>query len=250
MAVICLRFAANMGDPLAWIRQGARLFVFTVLLSPLPLSAADQQGGSAPASSASAPLDITAERIDYQPEQEIYEANGAVVIRQGGITLTADHATIQALPGILTAVGHVHLTDVQADVTAERLELNINTEAGVATHAQLFVPSRNALVDGRHLQRLSEYHYRVKDGSFTNCDAQEGEVPAWRFRFKDVDMTVGDTLAFKGGWFCILDVPTIPLPTFSYPMARRQTGFLIPTPKYNSRFGFGAQAHFFWAISP
>lgn len=239
-----------MGDPLAWLRQGGLLTLLTLLLSPLSVSAADHPGGSAGSSSASTPLDITAERIDYQQEQEIYEANGAVVIRQGGITLTADHATIQALPGILTAVGHVHLTDVQADVTAERLELNVNTEAGIATHAELFIPSRNTLVSGQYLQRLSEYHYRVKDGSFTNCDAQEGEVPAWRFRANDVDMTISDTLAFKGGWFCILDVPTIPLPTFSYPMARRQTGFLIPTPKYNSRFGFGAQAHFFWVISP
>ncbi len=240
-----------MGDPLAWIRQGGMLIIVTLLFPSLTVSAADHSPGRHDASSSgAAPLDITAERIDYQQEQEIYEANGAVVIRQGGITLTADHATIQTLPGILTAVGHVHLTDVQADVTAERLELNVNTEAGVATHTQLFVPTRNTLVSGRYLQRLSEYHYRAKDGSFTNCDAQEGEVPAWRFRFKDVDMTMGDMLAFKGGWFCVLDVPTIPLPTFSYPMARRQTGFLIPTPKYNSRFGFGAQAHFFWAISP
>ncbi|MFO0700241.1 MAG: LPS assembly protein LptD [Nitrospira sp.] len=239
-----------MRDPLAWIRQEGLFVLIMVLFSSLPVSAANSPEGSGTSSSTSAPLDITAERIDYQQEQEIYDANGSVVIRQGGITLTADHATIQALPGTLTAVGHVHLTDAQGDVTAERLELNVNTEAGIVTHGQLFIPSRNALISGRQLQRLSEYHYRVKEGSFTNCDAQEGEVPAWRFRFKDVDMTVGDTLAFKGGWFCILDVPTIPLPTFSYPMSRRQTGFLMPTPKYNSRFGFGAQAHFFWALSP
>ncbi len=248
MAVVYPRFAANMADPLTWTRV---LCVCAALVLPaLPVSAADRQEEGDGSSSASAPLDITAERIDYRQEQEVYEANGSVVIRQGAITLTADHATIQVLPGILTALGHVHLTDPQADVTAERLELNVNTEAGVATHGELFIPARNTLVSGRLMQRFSEYHYRVKEGSFTNCDAQEGEVPAWRFRFKDLDMTIGDTLGLKGGWFCVLDVPTIPLPTFSYPMTRRQTGFLIPTPKYNSRFGFGVQGHFFWAISP
>ena len=79
-----------MGDPLAWIRQGGLLTLLALLLSPIPVSAADSAGGSSASSSASTPLDITAERIDYQPEREIYEANGAVVIRQGGITLTAE----------------------------------------------------------------------------------------------------------------------------------------------------------------
>ena len=218
-----------MAGPLAWVRWQLVLIVAVLSLVPFPGSAADTQAGVGTSPAGSAPLDITAERIDYRQDQDIYEANGSVVIQQGAIKLTADHATIQVLPGILTAVGHVHLTDPQADVTAERMELNVNTEAGVATHGQLYVPTTNSSISGRLLQRFSEYHYRVKEGSFTNCDAQDGEVPAWRFRFKDLDMTMGDTLGSKGGWFCVLDVPTIPLPTFSFPMTKRQTGFLIPS---------------------
>ncbi|OQW34752.1 MAG: hypothetical protein A4E19_17700 [Nitrospira sp. SG-bin1] len=239
-----------MADPLAWVCRRVILILALLTLLPFPGSAADNRTGAGTSSAGTAPLDITAERIDYRQDQEIYEANGSVVIQQGTIKLTADHATIQALPGILTAIGHVHLTDPQADVSAERMELNINTEAGVATHAQLYVPLTNSSISGRLMQRFSEYHYRAKEGSFTNCDAQNGEVPAWRFRFKDLDMTIGDTLGFKGGWFCILDVPTIPLPTFSYPMTRRQTGFLIPTPSYDNRFGFNVKQSFFWAINP
>lgn len=220
------------------------------MLLPLFGSAAHAQLGVGGSPSGSDPLDITAERIDYRQDQEVYDATGSVVIRQGRMKLTADHVTIQTLPGILTAIGHVHLMDPQADVTAERMEININTEAGVATHGELYIPSTNTFVSGRLMQRFSEYHYRVKDGSFTNCDAQDGEVPAWRFRFKDLDMGVGDTLAFKGGWFCLFDVPTLPLPTFSYPLARRQTGFLIPTVTYDNRFGFHMQGSFFWAINP
>ena len=239
-----------MADPLLWIRCSFLIIGAVGVLFPLPGFAADQQVNSREPVSGSPTLDIMADRIDYRQDQDIYEANGSVVIHQGAVTLTADHATIQALPGILTAVGHVHLMDPQADVTGERLELNVNTEAGVATHARLHVPSTNTLISGRLMQRFSEYHYRAKEGSFTNCDAQDGEVPAWRFRFNDLDMTVGDTLAFKGGWFCVLDVPTIPLPTFSYPLTRRQTGFLMPTMTYDNRFGVHAQGSFYWAINP
>ena len=78
-------------------------------------------------SSEGPPLDITAERIEYLQESESYEADGSVVVKQGTLRLTADHMTIQALPGVLVATGHVHLTDPKSDLVTERLELNINT---------------------------------------------------------------------------------------------------------------------------
>ncbi len=221
-----------------------------LLLSPLSGLISSAQAGAEGSSSGSLPLDVTAERLDYRQDQEVYEADGNVVIQQGAMKLTADHVTIQVLPGLLTATGHVHLTDPQADVTAEQMELNVNTEAGVVTHGQMYYPPTNTLVSGRLLQRFSEYHYRAKEGSFTNCDAQDGEVPAWRIRFKDLDMKLGDTVAFKGAWLCVLDVPTLPLPTMSYPMAKRKSGFLLPFAGYDNRFGFRAQGSFFWAINP
>jgi len=239
-----------MADPRVRICRWCLLVLLVVLfVIPLTILTAAQQAGAAGLSSGSLPLDLTADHLDYRQDQDLYEADGSVVVQQGSLKLTADHASIQALPGILTATGHVHLTDPQTDVTAERMELNVNTEAGVITHGQLFLPSTNSSVSGRLLQRFSEYHYRVKEGSFTNCDAQEGEVPAWRMRFKDLDLTVGDTLAFTGAWLCVNDVPTIPLPTLSYPLAKRKTGFLMPFVGYDNRFGFHAEGSFYWAIN-
>ena len=88
------------------------------LLLPYAGGAAGSEGGSAAATTSSdgLPLDITAERIDYLQEQEIYEADGSVVVNQGTLRLTADHMTIQALPGVLIATGHVRLTDPKADL--------------------------------------------------------------------------------------------------------------------------------------
>ncbi len=196
------------------------------------------------------PLDITAERIEYLQESETYEADGSVVVNQGTLRLTADHMTIQALPGILTATGHVRLTDPKADLVTERLELNVNTEAGVVTHGRVYLKPTNTSVEGRLIQRFSEDHYRVKEGRFTNCDAQAGETPAWRFKFKDLDLNAGDNAAFTGGWLCVNDVPVIPLPTMTFPLTKRRTGFLIPTIGYDNRFGMHLQESFFWAINP
>lgn len=251
MAVSCRRSVASMADLRTRIcRWFAHVSLAVLSCSFLAVVATVTPTGAAGPSSGSLPLDITADRLDYNQEQETYEADGSVIIQQGSLRLTADHASIQVLPGILTATGHVHLTDPGADVTAERMELNINTEAGVITHGELLLPATNTTVSGRLLQRFSEYHYRAKEGSFTNCDAQDGEVPAWRMRFEDLDLSVGDALALKGGWLCINDVPTIPLPTLTYPLAKRKTGFLIPSVGYDNRFGAHAQSSFFWAINP
>ncbi|HSF66617.1 MAG TPA: LPS assembly protein LptD [Nitrospiraceae bacterium] len=206
--------------------------------------------GGAAASSEGPPIDITAERIEYLQESETYEADGSVVVNQGTLRLTADHMTIQTLSGVVIATGHVRLTDPKADLVTERLELNVNTEAGVITHGQVHIKSTNTWVDGRVLQRFSEDHYRVKEGRFTNCDAQEGETPAWRFKFKDLDLHVGDTAKLKGGWLCVSDVPMVPIPAFAYPLSKRHTGFLVPIVGYDTRFGLHLKESFFWAINP
>ena len=203
-----------------------------------------------PAGSGSPPLEIKADRIDYLQEQDIYEADGSVIVDQGSVHLTADHLTVQALPGVMIATGHVRMTDPKADIVTDRLELNVNTEAGVITHGEVYIKASNSTLDGRLIQRFSEDHYRFKEGRFTNCDAPAGETPAWRFQFKDMDLNAGESIAFKGGWFCVADVPVVPIPTMTYPLSPRQSGFLIPTPAYDNRFGFHYQQGYYWAINP
>lgn len=245
MAVGFHRFGVDMEG------TSTRLWIGLVgwLVLGLPLLHASGAAG-ATASPEGPPLDITAERIEYLQESETYEADGSVVVNQGTLRLTADHMTLQALPGVLIATGRVRLTDPKADLVTERLELNVNTEAGVLTHGRVHLISTNTSIEGRLLQRFSEEHYRVKEGRFTNCDAQKGETPAWRFEFKDLDLRVGDNVAFKGAWLCVNDVPVIPIPTMTYPLSKRRTGFLIPTVGWDSRFGIHLQESFFWAINP
>ncbi|HBP90140.1 MAG TPA: hypothetical protein DD706_20895, partial [Nitrospiraceae bacterium] len=197
------------------------------------------------------PVAINADRIEYDRDREEYHATGAVDVTRGPIRLNADEATLQKLTGSLTARGHVHLRDALTDIWSERLQLNLNTEAGVITDGTIFWKEQNSFVTGRRLQRFSETHYRVKEGTFTNCDAQDGEIPAWRFTFDDIDLEYEDSLFGKGVWFNVNDVPVIPLPTFRYPLgASRKTGLLFPTVGYDTKFGFKYRQGFFWAFNP
>lgn len=196
-------------------------------------------------------VEITAERIEFDQEREEYHATGGVNVTRGSIRLTADDVTFQKLTGHLHAAGHVHLRDGHADVWAEQLDLNMNTEAGVLTSGRIFKKEHNSFVTGKRLQRYSETHYRIRDGSFTTCDAKDGQIPAWRFTFDDADLDYEDSLWGKGVWFNVNDVPVVPLPTFGYPLgASRKTGLLVPNVGINNSFGFTYQQGFFWAINP
>lgn len=222
----------------------AILFAHSAPAQPIAAS------GVATGGSANQRVDVTAERIEYLQEVDTYEADGSVVILYDDQRLTADHVTIHALTGNVIATGNVHLLGPVSEVWGDQLRLDINTEGGVVANGQLHFKQTNTFATGRLLQRYSESHYRIKDGSFTNCDAKDGEVPAWRFTFKDLDLDTGDSMAMKGAWFCVLDHKLLPLPTLTYPVSYRKTGFLIPSPTFDSRFGLGAQVPFFWAISP
>ena len=225
--------------------------LLTLLLSVLLLvEAASAQSTVTTASPSNQPLTVTAERIDHLQEQEVYEADGSVVVTQGSFRLTADHVTINSLPGTLVATGHVHFFDPSSDLKSERLELNVNTEAGVITHGSMYIRPSNSFFTGRSIRRLSEDHYRIKEGTFTNCDAKDGEVPAWRFKFDDLDVNTGESIGMKRAWLCMRDTPIIPVPTLTYPLSNRHSGFLIPTPGYDNRFGLHYQQGYFWAINP
>ena len=212
---------------------------------PDPAKSVSAQPGSAQ------PIEITAHHIEYLKGTDVYEAEGSVVIVQGPLRLTADRVTIMMLSGTLVATGHVHLSDPRSDLRSERLELDVNTEAGVVTNGELTVKFTDTLVTGRLFQRFSEDHYRVKDGSFTNCDAKEGMTPAWRFTFKDLDLNLGESMYAKDLWLCVNDVPVLPLPTLSYPvLTTRRSGLLVPTVGYNTVFGTTYTHGYFWAINP
>ncbi len=202
-------------------------------------------------SSSQPPLDITAQQVEFDRVTEVFRAVGSVVVTQGPFRLTADQATIHKLSGSLKAKGRVHLNDQVTEVWAEEMEINVYTEAGIITNGKIFLSETNTWVRGRLLQRFSETHLRAKDGTFTNCDAGDGQIPDWSFAFEDVDLEQGDSIFAKNVWFQVKNQRLIPLPVIQYPMpGARKTGFLIPTAGYDNVLGFQYRQDFYWAISP
>ena len=149
--------------------QGCLLNVFwmSCLVFPTPLHAQPISSSvPLPSSGTSPPVEITADSLEFDQLREVYVAKGSVEVAQGPVRLTADQVTLHKLSGQLIATGHVYLRDDISDLWTEQLDININTEAGVITRGEIFLRERNSFVTGRKIQRFSETHYRIKEGSF------------------------------------------------------------------------------------
>ncbi len=235
----------------------SRLFPFAsclivcVLYAATVVAQTPSSVSESPTSTSDSPTELTSEHLEFDQVTEVYIATGSVVVVQGDTRLTADHVTLHKLTGDLEAKGHVYLRGKDTDVWSEELEINLNTDAGIITNGDVFMRKENSFVTGERMRRFSETHYRSQDGSFTNCDAKDGEVPAWRFTFRDMDFDWDDSLYGEGVWFNINDVPILPIPTFRYPLgSKRKTGLLIPSVGVDNVFGVSYRQSFFWAISP
>ncbi len=222
-------------------------------LTMAPASGPAEPSSSRPGAQASATSDvrITAERTEFDHVKEEFKAFGSVTATQGAVRLTADRAVLRKLSGRLTATGHVHLEDPETDVWAEELTINVNTEAARIVNGRIVLKDAGLRLKGRLLQRFSETRYRAKDGAFTTCEADDGQIPDWSFSFQNVEVKQGDSVVAENAWLNVRNQPVLPIPALRYPMpGARRTGFMVPTIGFDNVLGVQYRQGFYWAISP
>ena len=195
---------------------------------------------------AEGPVEIEADQLIYDRDQEIYHAHGGVNIRRGTLSLKADHTQLNMTTKELIAWGNVVLREGEDVIECERLEVNLNTQGGKIYQARLFLKAQNFHVTGREIEKLGENHYRIMDGSLTTCD---GEPPPWKFTVNELDVKLDGNGVAKGVTFYAEGIPMLYFPIGLFPVVKdRQTGFLFPRFGYSSRDGAEVKTAFYWAM--
>jgi len=193
------------------------------------------------------PVDIGADHLIYDRDEELYQAHGNVEVVRGDFSLKADHAQLKMTTKEMVAWGNVLLREGENVVECERLEVNLDTRLGKIYQAKLFLKDQNFHVTGKEAEKLGENQYRIREGSFTTCDAKR---PPWKFTVKELEVTLTGEGIAKGPVFYLENVPVLYLPVAIFPINReRETGFLLPEVGYSNRYGFEFKDAFFWAIS-
>jgi LPS-assembly protein len=192
------------------------------------------------------PVEIEADDLSYERDRQIYEAHGRVEVKRGDLFLKADHAQLNHVTKDLVAWGNIVLREGEDVLECERLEINLDTRLGKIYEAKLFLKDQNFHITSKEAEKLGENRYRIREGSFTTCDAKR---PPWNFTVKELEVTVEGYGIARGPTFYLEGIPSFYLPWGIFPVKReRQTGFLLPQVGYSKKYGPEIKNAFFWAI--
>jgi LPS-assembly protein len=215
---------------------------------------------SSPAAQPSLPVTIQAER--QEKEGPVYKLHGNVKIDYGSYTFTGDDVTYNSGTGEIEAEGHLVLEGGPNDehIEAERGKYNAQSETGtfetvrgslglkIKKRQTVFTSSNPFFFTGRVVQKTTQDHYVVLDGTVTTCELPR---PKWQFSAHKAEVEVGGKAKIYHSSFRIEGIPVLYLPFATHPVQKspRQTGFLLPNLGRSSTRGYTAGESVFWAIN-
>ena len=194
------------------------------------------------------PFELRADSVEYDRPRDLYIADGAVEIRQGDRTLTADWIAFSNTTQRGVASGSVTFREGAETLVTSFAEFDIVTMQGVLFDAHLEAGTSQFRMSGEEIAKTGRETYRFEKGRFTTCRCEPGERDPWEIKAEHADLEIGGYGTARNTSFEVLGVPVAWLPWMIYPLkTERQTGLLFPLLSLGSIQGFSAALPFFWA---
>ena len=195
------------------------------------------------------PVEITADRIDFFLDRELYVAEGNVHVVQARKSLRARWAAFSPRTRLGVASGDVHYHDGGELVEARFVQFDIDDLEGVVFGGNLDLGEPDMRIAAEQLVRTGEDRYRILDAGITTCRCSDPEaVPPWEINAARSDIEVGGYGTSRNTTVEVLGVPVVWLPWIMYPVKTdRQTGLLVPRLLAGGRNGLAIEQPIFWA---
>lgn len=193
------------------------------------------------------PWHITADEIKYDETDDLYIAEGTVVITKDEKRITADSVRFDHKAMKVLAVGNVIITTEEDILSGHRVELDLKTETGTIHDGTLFLKENHFYIRGAKIQKTGESTYSAENVSISTCD---GQAPDWKITGRNLQVTIEGygTLTHAALW--AKKLPVLYTPYLVFPVKlKRQSGFLLPQLGFSDRKGFEYIQPYFRAIS-
>lgn len=204
----------------------------------------------------SAPVDLQANSMSRDEEQDLVTAEGDVMIVQAGRILRADQVdynvgtdTVHAKGNVVLneETGNIHLSD---DVTYQN-----KLENGTVNNLQSFLAdgSRFKAVSG---ERKGGTVTVMKDAFYTPCEMCKNEPekpPVWDLVASKMTHDQEEhRVSYRNARLEFMGVPVAYTPYFSHPdgTVKQKSGFLTPSAGYKSSLGMFLDNRYYWGIAP
>jgi LPS-assembly protein len=193
-------------------------------------------------------IHINADRMSQDQADGSYIAEGNVVVRWQGQTLTADTVRYAAQTRMMSAHGSVALTKGVSVLTGTVLTMNIDTGRGEMDSTLLTVSEPGMKISSEKLIRVDENLYNTISSEFTSCDLSD---PSWKFSADKLTVNLAGYASGRGVLFYVKDIPILYLPWIAYPvLLEKSSGLLFPRVGNSKKRGFQLDIPLYLVISP
>ncbi len=194
------------------------------------------------------PVNIEADQLSYDKEEDVYRAQGNVIITFTDGFLIADSVIYDRKTDDAFAEGDVFILNKADTLEGDRVRFNLTSKTGIVYQGKAFFADNHLYLKGKEIEKIGEASYHLLDATATTCD---GDRPSWRFTGRELDVTVEGYGTLKGGTFDVQNVPVLYSPYMIFPAkTKRQTGLLLPQVSYSKDInGLDVEVPFYWAIS-
>lgn len=202
------------------------------------------------------PVDLLADRVEYDELAGIVSAVGDVELVQSGRILRAEKVSYNIGNDKVTAHGNVVLNDTTGDTYfADNVELEDKMKDG-------FVRGLNGvLADGSRFtaeeaEKVADIKVIMREATYTACEpckSDPDKAPIWRLRAKKVTHHKDEQrISYEGATFEVAGTPVMYTPYFSHPdgSVERKSGFLNPSVGFDSDLGAFYAQEYYWNIAP
>jgi len=211
----------------------------------------------AQASARPIPWEITADSLVHLNEPDSILAEGNVIVIRpksqgpGGMVIRADWARYDVERGTVKARGNVYILSGADEITADRADMDLETQTGTFSDSTIFMAENHMYVTGQEVEKTGEFSYTLKKGWATACKPEEGKSPPWSFTSSTTKLTVDGMAQMTNAVFHVKDAPLAYTPFFTFPAkTKRESGLLFPEWSHSSRSGFGLMVPVFLNVSP
>ena len=182
-----------------------------------------------------APVNFTADEVQYDREAGIVTATGNVEAWQNDRTLRADRIVFNRDTGVAAATGHVVIQEADGQVVfSDYAELTKDMKDGVLAgmRAQLSQNGRLAANGARRTDaRLNELS-RAIYSTCNLCSQDPTRAPLWDIRARQAVQDVDNKrIEYRDAIIDIYGIPVMYLPYLTHPdpTQKRATGLLVPS---------------------
>ena len=199
---------------------------------------------------------VQASEVQYDHVNHRVNAVGNVQIYYDGSTIEADKVTYNQNTKRLRAEGNVRLTEPGGNVTyGELLELNDDYRDGFVDSLRIETPDATRFAAAR-ADRSSGRYSVLQSGVYTACEACKEDPkkpPLWQVKAARIIHDEEEKMIyFEQAQLEFFGMPMAYFPYMSAPdpTVKRKSGWLMPVFSNSTKYGFRAEAPYFWALAP